>query len=679
MNVVDVPGRGYELRVTAPDLKDGHVCAPYLLRVISADGIVSVPIDHATSGRSGLQLAGSKGDLSAEAAWTRPRSAAGYFDVELKVRYGGESPADLGLQVSFDLAGSGRPTWMIPGAFYKENRPEGCARIYPRYSYGGGALDQLVSDSWSFRADRTALPAVFAWNDSLCAALCTDHRSPLGLSGVGFRGNAGGTSIWLNFPYREEPVTYHGSSDAWPADCATHRWSPGEQQSVQFRLYLAPPDTHAYDPFIRAMYDIHKGENELRAWMGIERGAELAAHGLYHWHYHPEHHALYETATFDRDAGDPVGIRGDRPHMHVGWVSGTPYAHALLMYGRREGNEHYVDAAVRVLDKIAGGIAPCGAFWAEWTLERGWGTGWNPRREWLQARTLAEATLFMVRALSLEREQGQIHPDWESAALSNLRFAVASQRDDGNYGSYYHFERGDVEEWDGAAGIVWIAALLEGAAYFEEPGFTESAFRAGRYYRRFVDDDYIYGAPEDVHLAPTSEDAYNAVLAYVLLYEAERSSEWLDLARRAADWMMTFRWTYNLDFPERTILARYDFRSRGGDHASPSNQHLGSYGLICLPEMLRLWRYTGDRYYLDRTRDNLACFLQFVAREDGDFNAYKGMVSERFYNTNCFRPKGMLLELSHAWCVGLVLYACQEAAPYRDDLDLPVADGGRAC
>jgi hypothetical protein len=278
------------------------------------------------------------------------------------------------------------------------------------------------------------------------------------------------------------------------------------------------------------------------------------------------------------------------------------------------------------------------------------------------------------------------HANWRDAVLSNLRYVAGIQREDGSFGTYYHCETGEVMEWDGAGGILWIAALLEGAALFGDEGFAAAATRAGAYYASFVREEFIYGAPEDVHLAPTSEDGYNATIAYVALYEAarrwgtagavaaqvgdhasrsgalaDRWDEWLDLARRAADWTMTFRWTYNLDFPERTFLRRYDFRSRGADLASPSNQHLHNYGLVAFPEMLRLAEYTGDGYYLDRTRDNLACFLQFIAREDGDFNAYKGMVTERWYNTNCFQSKGMMLTLSHSWSVGLVLYACLEA------------------
>lgn len=150
--------------------------------------------------------------------------------------------------------------------------------------------------------------------------------------------------------------------------------------------------------------------------------------------------------------------------------------------------------------------------------------------------------------------------------------------------------------------MLWIAALVEGAGLLDDPGLLATARRAGDHYAGFVEDAFIYGAPEDVHLAPTSEDAYNALIAYVALHEADGDGRWLRLGQRAADWMMTFRWTYNVAFDPRTLLGRYDFRSRGADQASPSNQHLHAYGLICLGELARLWRLTGDDHYVQRAR-----------------------------------------------------------------------------
>lgn len=640
-----------------------------LMDVLSAEGTTSIPIDHVEDDESGRKLArGTRGAFAVEAIWTPVVGECDYFDVSMEITYDGLEPMDIGLQIRLDLLGNGRPRWLIPGVFYKENRFRHNARKYPRYSYDETEPEDMVSDFWAFRADRSALPAVFAWNDGVCAALCVSEYSALGMNGIGFAGNRQGTSIWVNFPYREEPVVFDGEPRPQPADIQTYRVKPGERIKVHYLLYVALPDLHAYDPFVRAVYDIDRQHHRLHPWMDLATAADLTAHGLFTWHYSDTHHILYETAAFDRELNNNVKGLGDRAHMHVAWVSGVPYAYALLTYGRAHNHADYVDAACKVIDKVASGIAPNGTFWAEWTLERGWGCGWNPNREWLQARTIAEATLFMVRALAFERPH-QSHETWIQAVKSNLDFAVRIQREDGNFGSYYHSQSGEVVEWDGAGGMLWIAALAEAAKLFSDRRYSAAAERAGRYYERFVLDEFIYGAPEDVHLTPTSEDAYNAVVAYVLLYEQDGDKTWLELAKRSADWMMTFRWTYNLHFPEHSLLAQYDFRSRGADQASPSNQHLHNYGLFCVPEMLRLWRYTEDDYYLHRTTDHIACFLQFIAREDGDFNAYKGMVTERYYNTHCFQPKGMMVTLSHAWCVGVTLYACQAAEEFQPYLD----------
>jgi uncharacterized protein YyaL (SSP411 family) len=234
---------------------------------------------------------------------------------------------------------------------------------------------------------------------------------------------------------------------------------------------------------------------------------------------------------------------------------------------------------------------------------------------------------------------------------------VARQRADGNLGATHDADSGEVLSWHGCAGLAWVNALAEHG----DPDYLAAAERAGDFYARSVTAEFVHGAPEDVDLAPTSEDGYVALMAYLALYRRTGAARWLDLARRAADWLLSFRYSYNTDFPPGTLLDAYRFASRGADNASPSNQHLHAYGLICTAELAELSAACGDDHYVERAREALACFRQFVARFDGDFNAYRGMVSERYYQTNCFQPKGMLLTLSHAWSVGVLLLACEQA------------------
>jgi hypothetical protein len=77
--------------------------------------------------------------------------------------------------------------------------------------------------------------------------------------------------------------------------------------------------------------------------------------------------------------------------------------------------------------------------------------------------------------------------------------------------------------------------------------------------------------------------------------------------------------------------------------------------------MVRLARATGEEWYERTTRENLACFRQFIARHDGDFGARKGMTTERYYQTDVFDEKGGLLPLAHAWTTGVLLYGCEAA------------------
>ena len=576
------------------------------------------------------------------------------FEVDVSLVSLGPDPDHLALEIAYALEPAGPVRWLIPGCFYGDNRLPECATAYPRYAEGG-IDDPLCSDRWTVRMDRASHPAVFAFTDSATVALVTGPDSPLGMPGLGFTGAGDERCLRLTFPALEEPISYAGDGRIEAPERRTHAFAAGEIQTLRFELHLLPAGAHAYDRVLRAIHLELEDEHPAPLGVDLEPAARACAEGLVRWHYRPDPGVLVETAAFDRTRASI-----DRLEMHVAWLSGAPTACALLDYGRSREREDLAAAAVKVLDTVARGLAPCGAFYDRWTPS-GWRTGWNRDPNLLHARTAAEATLFMVRALRSEEARGIEHPAWRRAVRSNLDHARRTQRADGTIGSYVDALTGRVAEWRGAAGLPWIAALSEASALFDDPADLEAAARAGDHYRRFVDEEFIYGAPEDIHLAPSSEDGYNAVLAYVALFQSTGSRGWLEPARRAADWTMSFRFSYNLDFPQGSTLRAAGFRSRGADLASPCNPHLHFYGSICLPEMMHLFAQTGDRYYLDRTREHLLGALQLLIHADGELGGLPGMITERAYNTASFGPKGEILPVSHAWSLGLTLYACQAA------------------
>ncbi|MEE6295548.1 hypothetical protein [Georgenia wangjunii] len=603
--------------------------------------------------------------------------------VRLDVACVAGTPLEATVRLRVDLPGVDAPEWLIPGLFYGENRPAGNDRPFPRFGVDADDPAGMTSPTWEFRADRAATPAVFVWGGAGGIALRTGETSAVGLTGVGFAHADRTASVWLSYPFRETPVSYDGSADALPPVTAGHRWEPGEEATLTAALHDVGTDRHAYAPVLRAVAEAARASDPVEPWVSVSEAADIAAEGLLRWHYDPDPGVLLETVGFDRGIGGQDGRAVDRQAMHVGWVSGVPWAYALLAHGLRTGRRDEVVAARAVIDFVCSELSPSGTFWGVWYREHGWRASWSPLPAGLHARTLGEATLFLLRALDLAGGAGSgrgtgagagppggyLDADedddarctrWRAVARSNLDALVRRQRPDGNLGAIHHARTGEVLAWEGTAGLTWVAAFAEAHALDDDGRYLAAAQRAGEYYARFVEAELIHGAPEDVGLAPTSEDGYAAVMAYVALHRRTGARRWLDLARRAADWMLTFRYTYNVDFPPRTPLGVYGFASRGADQASPSNQHLHAYGLVCTEELLTLADALGDDHYAERARETLACFRQLLPVADGDVNAYRGMITERYYQTACFQPKGMVLGLSHAWSVGVLLLACEQ-------------------
>ena len=142
----------------------------------------------------------------------------------------------------------------------------------------------------------------------------------------------------------------------------------------------------------------------------------------------------------------------------------------------------------------------------------------------------------------------------------------------------------------------------------------------------------------------------------MLLYELDHDDQWLELARKAADLALTFRMTYNVAFAPWTMLARNDFKTRGGDIASVATPTLGPTGLISFGEMLKLAALTGDSYFRERAYEARVFATQLVSRVDGEHNARIGQTIGQVFHTDWWQPKGMVLSLGHAWAAALVTY-----------------------
>jgi len=509
-----------------------------------------------------------------------------------------------------------------------------------------------------------------AWTHNASVAVVIEEEIAGGMTSVGLDSRPGEHAILGAWPFREEPRAREVISitrDVMQPLITFSTLAPGTSVEIGFSIFSGDSSPHSYAPVLREMFQQWDSRYPLNPWFSTLEAVDHAAYGLFTWHYDAEHSALWETCSYDRYYAKNAR-HVDRFDMHTGFVSGIPYAYALRRYGLDNERPDMAEAGRKVIDFCCNNLTPWGTFWSKFSTTDGWTTGWPaPQRangsanlgsdsKELQARTLADATLFTARAAIAEPDCAS-RALWQQAVEKNLDFICSIQKPNGNPGEAYSGIDGHVLDWDGEAGIFWIAAFVEGWRLTHKEDYLKAAEKMGGHFEAAVEDAYLTGAPEGMHLLPTSEDPQNAIIAYTLLWEATQDPRWLHLAQLSADLLMTFRWQYNTRFPDRTQLERYDYRTKGLDISSPNNVHLHPYGLVAVPELVRLWQATGDTYLLRQTRNNLLGCHQMLASQDGVFDAPRGMMSERWHQSPNEIAKGGTLQLSHSWAIGLVLYA----------------------
>ncbi|MDX2225898.1 MAG: hypothetical protein SFY92_02185 [Verrucomicrobiae bacterium] len=619
------------------------------------------------------------GGLRAEAGGVEIRLKAGLHEgphaslvhLEFSGQNVSDSPVAINLKWTLPLAEqNAEPRWLIPALLYKKNTQ--------MYTGGPPSLveppDLSISRNswWTFRSDLTAVPAVFAWQNGGSVALVMEESSNGHMTSIGLDNRSGSRALVAAWPYREEPrqrdmsKPVDGDNTLPVVTFAT--LEPGERFSVPFWLYLGDSDPHSFNPLLRETFSWWDALHAPNPWFPAREGIDHAAYGLFTWHYDDKYSALWETCTYEGYYAKN-NRHVDRFDMHTGFVSGIPYAHPMRQYGLKYNRPDIARAGRRVIDFCCRNLTPFGTFWSKFSRDNGWETGWPaPHRvggvctlgagsKELQSRTLAEAVIFAARAAQTEPER-ESRDLWTSAVCRNLDFVCPIiEQHHGNPGQAYDGTDGSVLDWEGEEGLHWITALVEGHRLTGQARYLSAAAQCGKHFEAALRDAYMSGAPEGSHGMVTSEDPQNAVMAYTNLWQVTGERTWLDLALLAAGYHMTFRWQYNTVFPPMSQLGRYDYRTKGLDISSPNNVHLHPFGLIITPELVALWRETGDDYLLKQCRNHLLGCHQMLATHDGVFDARRGMMTERWHQTPNGVPKGGTLQLAHAWCTGLVLYA----------------------
>lgn len=607
------------------------------------------------------------------------------------------------------------PWIMVPGFLYGENRPAGMTNYvgkYPRYDAAQVTPSDMTSSWWDFAADRSSSPMVFCQQGGHCFALAgfphyeilegeVRSEDPEPQIGIGFAfGTSSERYLQVSIPACEEPFTYSNTIGQEGPTIRRLTLPPGAAIRCVVYVYSFQADRHGYQ---RVLTDYDARMRPHFPPAEPPESSSLVAdafHGIVEAHYCPGGKYFAYTRAYDAVAQQIAVCNGQSLEWHqdmVGFVGGLLVCNALIQGNRVFPDEKARQTAIDAAEKFCrDGISPSGFFWADYmppeietttgmtpnpraATRPTWGSGWLPHENCVHSRTIADACDHLAAMILRESET---HPGvdhlqlWKAALLSNVNAILNMQQAGGSYGQYYNALDGTIERIEGCGGLLWIPALLKTCriAGIEPQLITrihQSVKRAAAAYAPYIEAENIWGAPED-NDSPTSEDGMNAVMAYCDLYETFGDPEHLRLAMIAADWMLTFRKTYNQILPANSLMGRYQMKSRGGDFASASNNHLHVFEVLCTNHLFKLSQWTGDAYYRRRAQDHWGFACQYLCRCDGMFNGFRGGCSEQFYWTNWgtwggYVPpayniqKGSLAGFSQVWCIAVLALAAGAA------------------
>lgn len=326
----------------------------------------------------------------------------------------------------------------------------------------------------------------------------------------------------------------------------------------------------------------------------------------------------YTALNFTEEGYYRGGTENDVPpaYWQAGWVGGGMNTYPLLMADTGTAREQSLSTLrfiVSRLQKDNGWYIPM------YAKGKAYGDDFRDGdAPVLLVRKDADLLYFLLKQVLYldtckERVEG-LKESIEAQADAFVRFV----KKNGELGQFIDMEREELLEGGTACGAIAPAALALAYMYFGKPAYLETAEQLGKqYWENCLNRGILNGGPGEICQAPDSESAFAFLESCVQLYETTGKERWLEAAKAAFELAITWVVSYDFDFPARSSAKRIGAHTRGTVFANAQNKH-SAPGICTLSgnSMLKLYRFTGDRRYLEWMRRISRALSQFVSLPD---------------------------------------------------------------
>jgi hypothetical protein len=547
------------------------------------------------------------------------------------------------LNASFSVA-IGKAEVFVPAVLYRGNE------------MGKGAFPKReTSPAWSFLETRSPLPSCVQLYDAASSFICAAESA----SEIAFLSSAEGSweegraKISIDLPASERPSAYTGKTSLVAAsdDGPEGLLFPGRELPVLMErvFYLALADIagrssfSAYRDFIAVLPPSATsggGPGDRSA-----RGGDLASWDEYEARKTAHLLSLVELAPDGKSAYLAMGRRNGALQSVYDYTAGSflvkslegalvlarssdpgecaaPFLGRLSgLFGVESGPKLFSETAERIGRFFLKGEVRPGVHQDCYDTEREiWGgylgiSEHDAFRHQVNARCNGEVMKAYVQLYEEFRRRGRDLPEFIELPRRVARFYLDRQLGGslaGSFGRWWSVE-GEAVDKLGTNGAYVASFLVALEPHFDDASRLAAAIEgAGAYYARLAAMGDFFGDTLDADSC--DKEAGAALLSLFLdLFERDGNRAWLDRARDAAEFVLSWIWQYDCPFPPDSPLGSRRFSTRGMSSVSVAHHHLDFYGMSIAYDFLRYAERSGDGLYRSQADMMLRACRQLVA------------------------------------------------------------------
>jgi len=215
------------------------------------------------------------------------------------------------------------------------------------------------------------------------------------------------------------------------------------------------------------------------------------------------------------------------------------------------------------------------------------------------ACNLGTAARQYFEAIELLKSCNVERPEYFQAAINICDFALKHQKPDGLIGKSWN-AKGELTVAEGTTGCFLVFPLVQAWEYTGENKYLEAAIKSYHYYYQELEKKgYTTAGALDTYCID-KESSIPLLQSGIKLYKATGEKEYLKCAENAAWYLSTWQYHYSVKYHEGCTLYDLKYDTFGGTAVSTAHNHIDSYALAYMIDLLELAKLTGNNQWRER-------------------------------------------------------------------------------